>query len=229
MPALARLLAPRFTVYVYDRRGRGESSDTFPWSAEREVEDIAALVEAAGGSAYLFGISSGAALALDAARRLPVPKVAVYEPPFIVDQARTPVPADFVPGLHRALAGGRRSETVKRFMRLVGMPGIIVAAMPLFPGWKNLTAIAHTVPYDLSILDGTQRGQALPKERWAGVDQPSLVVDGGKSPQWMRNGVRSLAELLPASRYQTLAGQTHMVKSEVLAPALLEFFGGASA
>lgn len=224
MRELARLLAPHFTVYLYDRRGRGESGETLPWSAGREVEDLAALVEAAGGSAWLFGISSGAALALDAARDLEVPAVAVYEPPFIVDDSRTPVAPDFVPGLHACLAEGRRAETVKRFMRLVGMPGPLVALMPVFPGWKKLTAVAHTVPYDLTLLDGTQSGRALPRDRWSAVTQPSLVLDGGKSPPWMRRGVGALAEVLPAARYRTLPGQNHMVKAEVLAPALVEFF-----
>ena len=223
-PEIARLLARRFTVYTYDRRGRGESGNTLPWSHEREVDDLAALVEAAGGVAYLLGFSSGAALALDAAARLPVPKVAVYEPPFIVDDSRTPVPEDFIPGLHRCLAQGRRGEAVKRFMRLVGMPGLLVAVAPLFPNWKKLTDVAHTLPYDLTIMDGTQSGRALPGSRWAGLTRPSLVLDGGKSPRWMRNGVGSLANLLPASRYRTLPGQNHMVKAEVLAPALVEFF-----
>lgn len=224
MPAIARLLAQHFSVYVYDRRGRGESGETLPWSGEREVEDLAALVEAAGGSALLFGVSSGAVLALDAARSLSVPRVAVYEPPFIVSDARKPVPPDFIPGLHACLAEGRRAETVKRFMRLVGMPGPLVAVMPAFPGFGKLTAVAHTVPYDLTLLDGTQSGRPLPRERWAAVTQPSLVLDGGKSPRWMREGVGALADLLPGARYRTLPGQTHMVKAEVLAPALIEFF-----
>jgi pimeloyl-ACP methyl ester carboxylesterase len=227
--ALGRLLASRFSVYVYDRRGRGESGNTLPWSRDREVEDVAALVEAAGGSARLFGISSGAVLALDAACRLPVPRVAVFEPPFMVDQERAPVSADFIPGLQQCLSEGRRSETVKRFMRLVGMPRILVALMPLFPDWRKLIAVAHTVPYDMTLLDGTQSGRALPRERWSGLTQPSLVIDGGKSPRWMRNGVSALAKLLPGSRYQTLPGQTHMVKPAVLARALEPFFAEGAA
>jgi len=224
MPDLARQLAPHFTVHLYDRRGRGESGEKLPWSAEREVEDLAALVEAAGGQAWLFGISSGAALALDAAARLPVPRLAVYEPPFIVDGSRPPVAPDFVPGLRDCLAAGRAGEVVKRFMKLVGMPGPVVALMPALPGWKKLTAVAHTVPYDLTLLEGTQAGRPLPRLRWAGVTQPCLVLDGGKSPAWMRTGVAALAGLLPAATHRTLPGQTHMVKAEVLAPALIAFF-----
>jgi pimeloyl-ACP methyl ester carboxylesterase len=225
MRALARQLANHFTLVLYDRRGRGESGDTPPWSVDREIDDIAALVTAVGGSACLFGISSGAVLALNAAARgLVIPKLAVYEPPFIVDRTRDPVPEDFIPGLQRLLAEGNRSEVVKRFMRMVGMPGILIALMRFFPNWSKLAALAHTVPYDLTTMDGTQSGRPLPKDRWAAVRAPCLVIDGGKSPQWMRNGAKALHDLLPGSTYQTLPGQTHMVKAEVLAPPLIEFF-----
>jgi len=225
MPSLAKQLAGRFTVVLYDRRGRGESGNTLPWSIDREVEDIAALIAAVGGSACLFGISSGAVLALDAAARgLSIPKLAAYEPPFIVDQSRAPVPDDFIPGLHRLLAEGNRNEVVRRFMKIVGVPPIFVVLMRFFRSWPKLAAVAHTVPYDLTILQGTQAGRPLPKERWASLRSPCLVIDGGKSPQWMRNGAKALHELVPRSAYQTLPGQTHMVKPEVLAPALIEFF-----
>jgi len=227
MPSLAKRLARHFTVVLYDRRGRGESGNTLPWSVDRETEDIAALIAAVGGSAFLFGISSGGVLTLDvAARGLSVPKLAVYEPPFIVDGSRSPVPGDFVPGLQQLLAEDNRNEVVKRFMRLVGVPGIFIALMRFFPNWPKLAAVAHTVPYDLTILQGTQSGRPLPKERWASVLLPCLVMDGGKSPQWMRNGAKALGDLLPGAAYRTLPGQTHMVKPEVLAPALIEFFAG---
>jgi len=223
MRELARHLAGHFTVYLYDRRGRGESGDAPAWTPEREVEDLAAVLEAAGGSAMLFGISSGAALALDAARRLEVPRVAVYEPPFFLDGARAPLPAGFVEGLRASLAAGRPGDAVKQFMRLVGMPGLLVALFPALPGWSRLTAVAHTLPYDFGLLDGTQHGGPLPRERWAGVSQPALVLAGGKSPAWMQHGADALAAALPAARHRTLPGQTHMVKAGVLAPALVEF------
>jgi pimeloyl-ACP methyl ester carboxylesterase len=224
MPALAKRLASRFTLVLYDRRGRGESGDTPPWSAEREVDDLAALIKAVGGSARLFGISSGAALALDAvARGLPVPSLAVYEPPFIVDQSRPPVDPDFIPGLWRLLAQGNRGEVVKRFMQLVGVPGFFVGVMRLFPNWRKLTGVAYTIPYDLTIMDGTQSGRPLPVTRWSAVQVSTLVLDGGKSPAWMRNGCAALADLLPAATYRTLPGQTHMVKPDVLSAALTEF------
>ena len=228
MPDLAGRLQDRFTVVLYDRRGRGASGDTLPWAVEREVEDVAALIDAVGGSAHLFGISSGAVLALEAAARgLPVSRVALYEPPLIVDAARDPVPDDFVPGLQRLLADGNRAEVVRRFLRVVGVPGIVVLLMRLFPSWKRMAAVAHTVPYDLSTLRGLQSGRALPSGRWRGLAAPCLVMDGGKSPAWMRNGVRALADALPVAAYRTLPGQTHMVKSAVLAPALTDFFAPA--
>jgi pimeloyl-ACP methyl ester carboxylesterase len=226
MPDLARHLERHFTVILYDRRGRGASGNGAPWAIAREVEDLAALVEASGESAALFGISSGAVLALDAAASgLPVSKVAVYEPPLIVDATREPVPDEIVPSMKRLLAEGNRAEMVKRFMRLVGAPGFVIAIMRLMPNWKKLLEVAHTLPYDLSLLHGLQSGRGLPEGRWAGVAAPCLVIDGGKSPQWMRNGAEALSALLARSTYKTLPGQTHMVKSKVLAPALIEFLG----
>jgi pimeloyl-ACP methyl ester carboxylesterase len=228
MPSLARLLVRHFTVIVYDRRGRGESGDTLPWSVEREVEDIAALIAAAGGSAHVFGISSGVVLALEAAARgLPITKLALYEPPFIVDGARSPVAEDFIPGLQQLLEEGNRDEVVKRFMRLVGVPGVFIFLMRLFPSWRKLAAAAHTVPYDLTIVRGTQAGKPLPRDRWSAVRAPNLVLDGGKSPAWMRHGCQALADVLPRSTYRTLPGQNHMVKPAALAPALIEFLTAA--
>lgn len=228
MPALAKRLAQRFTVIVYDRRGRGESGNTLPWSAEREIEDLAALIAAVGGSARLFGMSSGAALALDAAAHgLSVPRMAVFEPPFMVDDTRSPVADDFIPGLQRLLAEGDRNEVVRRFMRLVGVPGIFIKLMRLFPNWPRLAAVAHTVPYDLTIMQGTQSGRPLPVNRWSAVQSPCLVLDGGKSPAWMRNGCQALHDILAKSTYRTLPGQTHMVKPDVLAPSLIEFLAAA--
>lgn len=228
MPPLAKLLTGQFTVFTYDRRGRGESGDTPPWSIEREVEDLRAVLVVAGGAAHLFGISSGVVLALEAAARgLPVEKLALYEPPFIVDDTRSPVADDFVPGLHRLLADGNRDEMIRRFMRVVEVPAPVIFLMRLFPSWKQLRTVAHTLPYDLTLMRGTQSGQPLPADRWPAVNRPTLVIDGGKSPVWMRNGCRALANLLDTT-YRTLPGQTHMVKEKVLAPALIEFLAPAS-
>jgi pimeloyl-ACP methyl ester carboxylesterase len=224
MAELAGLLADRFTIYRYDRRGRGGSTDAQEFTPRREVEDIAALVKEAGGSAMLFGISSGAALALAAAdSNLDIPKLAIYEPPFVVDDTKEPTPADTVDRLRELLARGRRGEMVKLFMRLVGVPKFFVALMPLMPAWSKMTKIAHTLPYDMSIMVDKQQGEPLPADTWAGVTQPVLVLDGGKSPQWMRNGVHACADVLVNAEYRTLPGQTHMIKPAALAPAIAEF------
>ncbi|WP_328603847.1 alpha/beta hydrolase [Amycolatopsis sp. NBC_00345] len=228
--ALAAELAGRFTVYTYDRRGRGESGDTRPYDVEREVEDVAAVVKEAGGTAGLFGISSGAALVLQAAHRgVPAGRIAVYEPPFIVDRIRKPVPDEYPARLEGALDAGRPGDAVKIFMTAgVGLPAPMVALMRLMPAWSKMKRVAHTLPYDTAVMDGHQAGRPLPAGRWSAIMAPSLVVDGGKSPEWMRNGVAALAAQLPGSEYRTLPGQTHLVKATALAPVLAEFFARPS-
>ncbi|GLY34584.1 alpha/beta hydrolase [Amycolatopsis sp. NBRC 101858] len=222
--ALAKELATRFTVYTYDRRGRGESADTGPYAVEREVEDLAALVKEAGGEVFLFGISSGAALALEAARSLPVTKLALYEPPFVVDGSRPRVPADYPARLDAALAAGKRGTAVKMFMTEgVGLSGAMVAMMRIMPFWAKLKRVAHTIPYDTALVVEHQSGTPLPAA-WPEVKVPTLVVDGGRSPAWMRKGVSSLAKVLPSAEYRTLTGQTHIVKAAALAPALADFY-----
>jgi pimeloyl-ACP methyl ester carboxylesterase len=226
--ALAEELAAHFTVCTYDRRGRGESTDTAPYAVEREVEDLAALAKELGGEVLLFGISSGAALALEAADRgLPVTKLAVYEPPFVVDGTRKPVPPGYAARLDEALAAGRRGEAVKMFMTEgVGLSGATVAMMRLMPFWSKLKRVAHTIPYDTALVGDRQSGRPLPAGAWRGVTAPALVLDGGKSPAWMRNGVESVAKALPTAQYRTLPGQTHIVKAAALAPVLTDFFRG---
>jgi len=225
MGPLAKLLAPRFTVFTYDRRGRGDSGDTAPYAVEREVEDIEAVLNAAGGSAFVYGISSGAALALEAAARLKgIRKLALYEAPFIVDNSRPPQPADLRSRMSALIAAGRRGDAVKLFMKTVGVPGFFIAIMPLMPVWSKLTAVAHTIPYDFAILDDHWYGQPLSAVRWASATMPALVAAGGKSPAWMQNAMRSLAGVLPNARHCTLGRQNHMVKPQVLAPVLENFF-----
>jgi pimeloyl-ACP methyl ester carboxylesterase len=225
MPKLSPLLANDFTVLTYDRRGRGDSGDTPPYAIEREIEDIDALIKEAGGSAFVYGVSSGAALALEAAHHgLAISKLAMYEAPFVVDDSQPPLPKGFLDRLKALIATGRRGDAVRLFMRLVGMPAVFIAVMRFMPAWSKLTAVAHTLPYDITIVQDNQRGEPLPAARWANVTVPTLVLDGGKSPVWMRNGMRSLAAVLPNATHRTLEGQTHMVKASVQAPVLVEFF-----
>ena len=221
---LAELLSQHFTVITYDRRGRGASGDTAPYAVEREVEDIAALLNEAGGAAFVWGMSSGAVLALEAANRLRgIKKLALYEAPFIVDDTRPTTEDDWVQ-IGEAVAADRRSEAVKLFLKSVGVPGFFMALMRLMPMWSKLKAIAHTLPYDGAIVGDNQRCKPLPADRWASVTVPALVMDGGKSPTWMRHANRSLASVLPNAQYCTLEGQTHMLKPKAHAPMLVEFF-----
>lgn len=222
---MAAALAEHFTVFTYDRRGRGDSSDSGPYDVQREVDDLDAVIREAGGQAVVLGVSSGAALALEAASRgVPITRLALYEAPFIVDDSRPALSDEFVPQLNAALAAGRRADAVKMFMKLVGVPTIFITLMRVMPAWPKLTAIAHTLPYDLTIVGPHQRGRPLPATRWSGATMPTLVMDGGKSPAWMRNATRALAGVLPNATYRTLDGQTHMVKPKALAPPLVEFF-----
>jgi pimeloyl-ACP methyl ester carboxylesterase len=225
---LAPLLAEHFTVYTYDRRGRGGSGDTPPYAVEREVEDLDALIGAAGGSASLYGISSGAALALAAAARgLPVTRLALFEAPFVVDDSRPPIPDDYLDRLNQLVAEDRRADAIRLFMtKGVGLPGVVVTMMRLMPAWSKLKAVAHTAPYDAAVLGDTGSGRPLPADRWASVTVPTLVLVGEKSPVWMRNAMRALADTLPHARHQVLPRQTHIVKPKVLAPALVEFLSG---
>jgi pimeloyl-ACP methyl ester carboxylesterase len=228
MPKLADQLAPHFTVYTYDRRGRGGSGDSdpgTPYSPDREVEDIEALAGLAGDTVYLHGTSSGAALALEAAKSVPsIRKLAVYEPPFIVDDTRAPMPDDYLPRLNGLLADGRRGDAIKMFMRFVGTSAAFTAVMPLTPVWPKLKAAAPTLPYDLTMLHDYQQGAPLTPADWAAVKVPTLVAVGGKSPAWMTNATRALADVLPDAAYRTLPGQNHMVKAQAIAPVLTEFF-----
>jgi pimeloyl-ACP methyl ester carboxylesterase len=224
---LAALLADRFTVFTYDRRGRGDSSDTKPYAVDREIEDLEALIREAGGSAFVYGISSGAALALEAANRgVPVTKLALYESPCIVDDTHAPLPSDFLSRLQGLVAADRRSDAVKMFLRLVGVPAIGMLMMPFMPAWSKLKGVAHTLPYDITIVQDNQRGKPFPKDRWASATMPTLAMDGSKSPAWMRNGMRALAGALPNATFRTLDGQDHMVKAPAIAPVLRGFFAG---
>ena len=222
LPKLAPLLAPHFTVFHYDRRGRNGSGDTPPYAVEREVEDLEALIAEAGGSACVFGISSGAALALAAAAGgANIRKLALYEPPFVaVSSART-VPLDSAAQLSRFIAAGRRGDAVKFFLvDMVGMPAIFAYIMRVLPVWPKLKAVAHTLPYDAAVLGDF----SLPRERAASVAVPTFVIGGEKSPVELRSAVSAVAQAVPRAELRMLKGQTHNVSVKVLAPVLVEFF-----
>jgi pimeloyl-ACP methyl ester carboxylesterase len=223
---LAAHLSADFTVFAYDRRGRGDSGDARPYAVEREIEDIDALIREAGGSAFAFGHSSGAVLALQATAEGPsITKLALYEPPFIVDDARPPLPEDYLTHLAELVSAGRRGDAVEYFMTVaVGVPGDVVRRMRAEPMWPALEKLAHTLIYDGTIMGDTMRGKPLPSGRWDSARIPTMVMDGGQSPRWQRNAARALAELLPDAQCQTLAGQAHGAAPGVLATALKGFF-----
>jgi pimeloyl-ACP methyl ester carboxylesterase len=229
---LAERLAADFSVFNYDRRGRGDSGDTPPYAVKREVEDIEALIDEAGGSAFIYGHSSGAVLALEAASRLParVKKLALYEPPFILNDSRPPAPADYVAQINQAIAAGRRAEAVTIFMtKVVGIPEEYVAPMREDPSWAGMEAVAHTIAYDGTIMDGIMSGKPLPnekKQQWASATMPTLVMAGGNSEAFFHDGAQTLVDILPRAQYRVLEGQDHAVSPEIFAPVLVEFFKG---
>lgn len=219
---LGALLAPHFTVITYDRRGRGDSGDTLPYAVEREVEDIAALTTAAGGSAFVFGNSSGGTLGLEAvARKLPITKLAFYEAPFAADNGQSHEPDDFATQLDALLAAGRRGDAVEHFLtKAVGIPAEVVAQMRHAPMWPEMEAIAPTLAYDTAITDD----KTLLAERASSVTIPTLVLYGGASPAWASSAAQAAVDAIPNAQRRTLEGQTHNVSAEALAPVLHAFF-----
>jgi pimeloyl-ACP methyl ester carboxylesterase len=248
---LVGLLDEHFTVINYDRRGRGDSGDIQPYAVEREIEDIESLVDEAGGAAYLYGISSGAVLALEAAASLStkVKKLAMFEPPFILDDSRPPVASDYVDSLNSAIAAGRPGDAVEIFMtKAILIPPEFVEMMrnPPPPGpdsvppadndadgamqppsWADMEKVAHTLVYDAAVMGDTQSGKPLPTDRirrWASVTMPTIVMTGGESEPFFHDTARVLVEVLPNARHRLIEGQNHAVAPRALAPLLVEFF-----
>jgi pimeloyl-ACP methyl ester carboxylesterase len=223
---LAAALDPGFTVIAYDRRGRGDSGDTPPYAPAREIEDLDALIRVAGGKAFVFGHSSGAALALEAAAHgLAISRLALYEPPYLVDDSRPPLPADYVPTLRALVADGRRAEAVEYFWSVAMlMPDEVIAQLRSTPMWPGLLALAHTLPYDGEVMGDHMSGRPLPAEWATRLTMPTLVIDGAESPPPLRDAVAAVAALLPHATRRTLDGQGHGAPAEVLAPVLEAFF-----
>ena len=218
---LASMLAQHFTVYRYDRRGRGESGNTLPYSIAREVEDIAALIEAGGGSASLLGLSSGAALALEAASSgLSVANLIAYEPPY-VDEAGGGKGDAHERELARLVASGNRGGAVTYFMRdMVDAPRPVVVMLRVMPWiWNKLKAVAHTLPHDAAVMNGFR----VPRARLASIRTPVLVMHGSKTDARLKHAAQAVASAVPAARHRELAGQTHNVRPDVLTPAAVQF------
>jgi pimeloyl-ACP methyl ester carboxylesterase len=176
---------------------------------------------APGAHAHVFGSSSGAALALAAAQSgVPMDRLALYEAPFIVDDSRAPNDLDLTVRTRSLVERGQRGDAVRLFLRTVGAPGPMIAVMRLLPVWKKLTAVAHTLPHDLTIVLDRQQGRPLPEGLYDAVAAPTLVIAGGKSPEYLRNAQAAVAEAVPDGRVETLPGQTHMIKAKVTAPVV---------
>jgi pimeloyl-ACP methyl ester carboxylesterase len=226
---LAAELAERFTAYNYTRRGRGESGDTLPYSLEREIEDIEALVAEAGGSAHLYGVSSGGALVLEAAAAgVAVDRLAVYEVPYNVADDWPRRWREYVERLGSALAEDRRGDALELFMRVADTPDETIAGARSSPYWPGMEAIAHTLAYDAACLGDGQP----PAARLAKITQPTLVATGvgGRLPgaaEWARaldDAADAIAASIPQAQRQIVEGQAHVVDPKVLAPVLERFF-----
>jgi pimeloyl-ACP methyl ester carboxylesterase len=224
MAEAANLLAPQFTVYRYDRRGRGESTDTQPYDIEREFEDLEAMIGAAGGSAFVYGISSGGSLAMEAALKLgsKVKKLAIYEAPYNDDPAAQQAWREYTHELKKLLEADRRGDAAALFLKTVGTPVEQINGMRQSPYWAMFEAVAPTLAYDNIAIMGEDR--ATPTQRLAQVRVPTLVMAGGADYPFMRVTAKKLAEAIPGAQLRYLDGQTHNVAPEAIAPVLTEFF-----
>ncbi|WP_413372717.1 alpha/beta fold hydrolase [Paenibacillus taichungensis] len=226
---LAKELSDQFTVYNYDRRGRGDSGDGEHYSIEREIEDLEALIEEAGGKAYVWGLSSGAVLAMNAAEKgAKITKLALHEPPFIVKATDRTPPEDFLDQVTRLIEEEKRAEAIKYFMTQgMGAPALIVSMMRIMPGvWANLMSVAHTLPYDARLMQGYMSGTPLPTQLGKGITQPSLVLEGVESPPSLRSGAQALASILPNAELLSKKGLGHTKKlnAKLIGSELTAFF-----
>lgn len=221
-PLLLPLLSRHFTVFAYDRRGRGESDDKPPYAVEREVEDLAAVTGAAGSPVDLCAFSSGCALALHAvAAGLRPKKLVLFEPPYVRAGSAPAVPADAADEIRRLVESGRRSDAVRYFMtKVFGAPGLFVTLMRWFgrQSWKNNESVAHTLPYDIALMGD----YSVPVDLLTRVDVPAVVLSGEKAPAAMREAAAKVAAALPSADHRVLPRQSHNVSMDVLTPVLVE-------
>lgn len=220
---LAQALEADFTVVSYDRRGRGDSGDTSPYSVAREVEDLGALITALGGIAAVYGHSSGAALVVEAAASgLPITKVVLHEPPYGADDAESQRQSNEAgAGVLALLAENRRVDAVELFLTMAGMPEDAATELAREPG---MAEVAPTLAYDFAVVGNAERGGTVPFDLIGNVSQPALAVCGSASPAFMIDAARRVSKALPGGRYIELDGQPHVVPPEILAPVLTEFF-----
>jgi pimeloyl-ACP methyl ester carboxylesterase len=218
MGPLAELLASEFTVFTYDRRGRGESSDTLPYAVEREIEDLQALIDTAGGPAFVYGFSSGAVLGLRGAMHgLAIKKLGLLEPP-ILFEAPPPDEPDLGAEIAALVAAGRRGDAFEHFVASIGVPAEMIAELRQAPVWPQLEALAHTLVYDTIVTS------AFPVERLAALSTPALVLASEGSDGRLINWARGLADRLPNGSLRTMKGEWHGIPVEDLAPVLVAFF-----
>ncbi|MFJ8894081.1 alpha/beta fold hydrolase [Leifsonia sp. NPDC102414] len=222
---LAALLADRFTVYAYDRRGRGESGDRQPYAVQHEVDDLRAVIAKAavdtGGEVNVYGSSSGAGVALEAAAAgIPMRRLVTYEAPYIADGWKD-TSVDHLAAVQALLAQGKNGAAVGYFLtKMVGAPAFMPAMMRLMPKvWKQLTTVAPTLPNDIRVMDGFR----LPTERLATIAVPTLVLVGSKAAAPMREAQEALAATIPGARSDVLAGQTHQVSEKAVGPEIAAF------
>jgi pimeloyl-ACP methyl ester carboxylesterase len=220
---LAPILAQHFTVFTYDRRGRGASGNASTYAIAREVEDLRALVQEAGGSALLVGISSGGALALQAvAAGVSVTGLALYEPPFIEENGRPRSYLSQRKRLNELVSAGDRAGAVRFFLtNIYDAPGAFVAVMPLVMRrtWTRNKSVAHTLEYDLALLEDW----SILQERSAQVAVPTLVLGGDESPAPLKDAVATVADRLPNARRIYVQGQNHNFSAPAVAPLLIDF------
>jgi len=225
--AVSAQLTDRYTVVIYDRRGRGESGDIQPYAPQREFEDLAAVIAAAGGDAFVMGQSSGAAIVYRAAAAgVPMRKLVGYEAPWVgLRVGKDGQPRDYLGELRALLAKGENGKAVGYFMvTMVGGPFFLPLMMRMMPKvWKQLQAVATTLPNDAEVMGGQFQA---PLDELATITVPSLVLCGGKSPAPMQDAQQTVAATIPGARHRVLPGQTHQVSPAALAPVLAEFFSG---
>lgn len=218
---MAEEFAKSFTVYNYDRRGRGESGDTKPYSVRKEIEDVAAMVKVAGGKPYVVGFSSGAALALEAAAaNVPMAGLYAYEPPYVRADPAEAADFDYQRTVEGFVAKDDRKGAVSYFMRFVGVPGVGVAVMKLMPMWKVMLGVAHTLPYDARVMDGFK----VPGGRFAKITVPTVVGAGEKTPAPLKLGARAAADAVPKAKHDVVAKSNHGVKPKAMLPVLVREF-----